>query len=263
MVCVPQPFRRGHSAFTLIELLVVIAIIATLAAILFPVFAQAKNAAKQATCVSNSRQMGTALALYASDYDDDYPNTGDPYLWVGRRMRWPIMPYLGVGQKAKSGNFDSTNGASALLLCPSDTQSGSAYDATSYAYSAAFYHSPNQIDTMRIRNLVSSLNDAGPGAITVTQSSSSVVFPAEKVLVSEWFDSHKAVGGKPIGPWGTLKSGLAPGDDRWTGARVVVFADAHAKLLQSGQMTPSAEDCPDFNLTPDGVGGSDVRTLLR
>jgi prepilin-type N-terminal cleavage/methylation domain-containing protein/prepilin-type processing-associated H-X9-DG protein len=61
---------RGNRAFTLIELLVVIAIIAILAAILFPVFAQAKAAAKKASCLSNTKQLGLAWPMYANDYDD-------------------------------------------------------------------------------------------------------------------------------------------------------------------------------------------------
>jgi prepilin-type N-terminal cleavage/methylation domain-containing protein/prepilin-type processing-associated H-X9-DG protein len=63
-------FRR---AFTLIELLVVIAIIAILAAILFPVFAQAKAAAKKTVCLSNSKQVGLGTIMYAGDYDDHEP----------------------------------------------------------------------------------------------------------------------------------------------------------------------------------------------
>ncbi|MBS1708241.1 MAG: prepilin-type N-terminal cleavage/methylation domain-containing protein [Armatimonadetes bacterium] len=62
--------KRG---FTLIELLVVIAIIAILAAILFPVFAQAKAAAKKTSCLSNVKQMATATQLYLGDFDDSYP----------------------------------------------------------------------------------------------------------------------------------------------------------------------------------------------
>src|SRR5580658_1891207 len=61
--------QRG---FTLIELLVVIAIIAILAAILFPVFAQAKEAAKKTACLSNTKQMGTATYIYLNDYDDTF-----------------------------------------------------------------------------------------------------------------------------------------------------------------------------------------------
>ncbi|MBQ7256648.1 MAG: DUF1559 domain-containing protein [Abditibacteriota bacterium] len=63
-------FKKG---FTLIELLVVIAIIAILAAILFPVFAQAREKARQTSCLSNCKQIGTALQLYVDDYDETVP----------------------------------------------------------------------------------------------------------------------------------------------------------------------------------------------
>ena len=63
-------FKKG---FTLIELLVVIAIIAILAAILFPVFAQAREKARQTSCLSNTKQLGTALQLYIDDFDETYP----------------------------------------------------------------------------------------------------------------------------------------------------------------------------------------------
>lgn len=103
-----------RKAFTLIELLVVIAIIAILAAILFPVFAQAKVAAKKASDLSNLKQIGTAQMMYATDYDDVYnPNmlhlnctdsnnsaAGADWNWsdglVGKVTPWVglIMPYV-------------------------------------------------------------------------------------------------------------------------------------------------------------------------
>jgi len=66
-------------AFTLIELLVVIAIIAILAAILFPVFARAREAAKSATCLSNERQLGTAMMMYLADWHDKFPASHTGY----------------------------------------------------------------------------------------------------------------------------------------------------------------------------------------
>ncbi|MGV3614220.1 MAG: prepilin-type N-terminal cleavage/methylation domain-containing protein [Fimbriimonas sp.] len=72
-----------RKAFTLIELLVVIAIIAILAAILFPVFAQAKEAAKKTQCLSSGKQIGTALYLYVNDADDTLPMANYPSTYVG------------------------------------------------------------------------------------------------------------------------------------------------------------------------------------
>ncbi|MCD6351741.1 MAG: DUF1559 domain-containing protein [Armatimonadetes bacterium] len=63
----------SNRGFTLIELLVVIAIIAILAAILFPVFAQAREKARQASCMSNLKQLALAVLMYAGDYDDTLP----------------------------------------------------------------------------------------------------------------------------------------------------------------------------------------------
>src|SRR5712671_1524511 len=65
--------KHRRNGFTLIELLVVIAIIAILAAILFPVFAQARERARMTACLSNMRQIGTSLMMYAQDYDETLP----------------------------------------------------------------------------------------------------------------------------------------------------------------------------------------------
>ena len=94
----------GHhqkKGFTLIELLVVIAIIAILAAILFPVFAQARDAARKASCQSNLKQIGTAFSMYVSDYDGWYvPSWMYPAGWnTGNECpRWIwadyVQPYI-------------------------------------------------------------------------------------------------------------------------------------------------------------------------
>ncbi len=86
----------NRRAFTLIELLVVIAIIAILAAILFPVFAQAREKARQTSCLSNQKQLGLGTMMYVQDYDETYPmtaNYGEP---AATRTIWSDMvaPYL-------------------------------------------------------------------------------------------------------------------------------------------------------------------------
>jgi prepilin-type N-terminal cleavage/methylation domain-containing protein/prepilin-type processing-associated H-X9-DG protein len=88
-----QRTHSSRSGFTLIELLVVIAIIATLAAILFPVFAQAREKARQSTCLSNLRQIGNSVMMYAQDYDEILPIRGGDQ---AGRPRWfhQLQPYV-------------------------------------------------------------------------------------------------------------------------------------------------------------------------
>ncbi|MEZ0324769.1 MAG: DUF1559 domain-containing protein [Fimbriimonas sp.] len=109
--------RKG---FTLIELLVVIAIIAILAAILFPVFAQAKEAAKKTVCISNQKQIGLGLMMYMGDFDDIFPQSqwgiGD------NQVSWSAMiyPYVKNGKTYKSATGVEQQWAEdGMWVCPS------------------------------------------------------------------------------------------------------------------------------------------------
>ena len=117
--------RRG---FTLIELLVVIAIIAILAAILFPVFARAREKARQASCSSNVKQLALGISMYAQDYDEKNPgcyrdttaaargplsNSGTYWYWEDM-----ILPYVGNEQ---------------VYLCPSDGSGWTDYMASQWS----------------------------------------------------------------------------------------------------------------------------------
>jgi prepilin-type N-terminal cleavage/methylation domain-containing protein/prepilin-type processing-associated H-X9-DG protein len=77
---------QRRSGFTLIELLVVIAVIAIVAAILFPVFAQVREKARSASCISNLKQMGLAWMMYAQDYDERYPTSNGGGTWDDCRV---------------------------------------------------------------------------------------------------------------------------------------------------------------------------------
>ncbi len=253
-------------AFTLIELLVVIAIVAILAALLFPVFAQAKEASKKTVCLSNLKNVGLAFTMYQSDADDAYPSGGDSFaLWGGRRFRWPLMPYLALALQ-QSGSVNRANGASPLLYCPSDDTRHGLYDETSYSYAAAFYSPYDYLRTLDLRRLNDSVvpKVKCEPPVCVAFTSSQVQYPSSKALVFEWTNVHKA-DGQLSGPWGwpqgysATVSGWNPGPYRWYGSRNLGMADGHTKFTVARAMTASHLDTPDPNITVDGIAGTDLR----
>ena len=121
----PAVSHKGRlQAFTLIELLVVIAIISILAAILFPVFARARENARRTSCLSNQKQIGLGFMQYIQDYDERFPrhDNTSPGFWGVR-----IMPYVKSNQ---------------LFFCPSDTihKSANAISTANVSYGYNYYY---------------------------------------------------------------------------------------------------------------------------
>jgi prepilin-type processing-associated H-X9-DG protein len=234
----------------LIELLVVIAIICILAAVLFPVFASAREKARQATCTSNLKQIGLAFAQYVQDYDEMYPcDTSDPYLWQGRHFRWLVMPYLGIDQqRAAPDSLDATTSYAQILTCPSDPSTE--FDGTSYAYCADFYLGPKQLSSV-----TSFLDLYGPpyGALPIApaaQSDAEVLTPDRKILAGEWTDNHDHAVSPPVGWY--------PGAGAPDTMRNYLFADNHVRYVPLSRIAVGYTGVPDPNTTVGGIGGADA-----
>ncbi len=224
--------RRG---FTLIELLVVIAIIAVLAAILFPVFSAAREKARAIACLSNTRQMGTALAMYVQDWDEGFPLT-EPHEYAGGHA--PVGP----GWLKSCQPYVRTQ---LLQRCPSDTSPLWQQNARVSSYGLNGYFPPDHPPFHGLRL-------------------SQVVHPANDIIVAELGDGVEddhfvpAAWGNPNDPRTPY---FGPGSEeheaewddekgepksvairRHQGGANYVFVDGHAKWFrfeQTWQQTPS------------------------
>jgi len=177
--------RHNHKGFTLIELLVVIAIIAILAAILFPVFAQAKLAAKKASCVSNQKQASLGLLMYSNDVDDMFPMAeyGDDYSSATPHITWTttVYPYVKNGDQLVdpvAGNTVSTGKAGIYLDPAAPTRSQTAVGQEGY------YFGVNRLICTDDYNGGETWFN-GQGQLLPSLTSSQIDTPSDRVLISE------------------------------------------------------------------------------
>lgn len=248
--------RHRNAAFTLIELLVGIAIIAILAAILFPVFAQAREKARQTSCLSNEKQLGLAILQYAQDYDETYP-TGLQQSWYANT--WPLLvqPYVKT--------LD-------VFRCPTDPSGGEAFTGGNAWRGIMLSYAANGF--MRYENANSNWNVVGLIGNSqawmgiTTRTLGDVQKPTETIMVAEKHngDILKAGGtgnASIFGP-GCLITGVnwwnsdAPGETP-DGSKVAaaypngpngsvsakhaelanfLFADGHVKAMRPAQTNP-------------------------
>lgn len=225
------------SAFTLIELLVVIAIIAILAAILFPVFSQAKEAAKKTSCLSNTRQIGLATMLYLGDYDDMYPqakqSTSNPDIDdADGSIEDPdygsvfamIFPYTGGG-KINPADFSNQK----LYACASDQNP---FDKTCGTLNPA---APPVISYLINAWFVFGLNETA-----LSRPATTIYFAERRSQAENGADPYCD---DIYHPWFNPVNPVAPGNEmdpytgavsthRHSGGSNFVFADGHTKWKQ-------------------------------
>jgi len=131
--------KKGIRGFTLIELLVVVAIIAVLAAILFPVFARARENARRASCMSNLKQIGLGMMMYVQDNDERYPTYGYSASHIPGVVA-PTATYGGDWYPSPSTNWFWQNmiypyvKSIQVFICPSSPNAGAAYKAPTGNY---------------------------------------------------------------------------------------------------------------------------------
>jgi len=227
---------RSHSsqAFTLIELLVVIAIIAILAAILFPVFAQAKEAAKKTSCVSNVKQVMTAELMYMNDYDGNmhemYPGgctnqageVGEPSTWMA-----VLNPYI--------KSVDLFNCASASNKIKVLDWNARIWTSTGMNSMLGFYF--NYYDNFVAGGDTGVCPDEGMGDPHPRPTNESLASqPASVVVFGDAWNNTDADGVTPRGAW--LDPGYGIGrryglSDRHSKQSNLSFLDGHARGLKT------------------------------
>ena len=239
--------RRGKVAFTLIELLVVIAIIAVLAAILFPVFARARENARRTSCLSNMKQLGLAFIQYSQDYDEMIPRyqygSGGP---PNTQHNWhdAIYPYVKSVQvyNCPSARFGSPSGAGTKTFQP---VSATAIKSTTgvevlVASTSTTSTVPSYAANRNYYNRTVGGVNSTPFHTSADQLLPAIAVPAQTVLLTDYLTLATATTS------GTSLDSALTGDLQTSNAANVylhlnttnvLFADGHAKALNQGNLT--------------------------
>jgi len=245
---------RIRKGFTLIELLVVIAIIAILAAILFPVFARARENARRSSCQSNLKQIGLGVMQYTQDYDEIYPL---------RRGGSASAP-LGAGAPASHMWYGSLNPylkSAQLFQCPSDATSGSS-DTGAGEYTDYFYNSLlTNKSQARLSATASTIMLGDIGTIpTGTADSDREDFKMTDGCGNDGSGevcSSPPSATYPVGGLAVIDNNVparVPAAQRHLEGANYGFADGHVKWFK-GQSTTQSSSILNGNTPPDQAGG--------
>lgn len=241
------PCAARRRAFTLIELLVVIAIIAILAAILFPVFAQARDAARKAACQSNLKQFGAAFAMYASDYDGYYPNPGGRNIngipngsaWYSATRNTTTGQVTDSGQGIYPYLKQRGNASNNLWSCPNAIPgAGSNRFAVGQNYAmndyARLWH-PGQAVTAR-----GNLPAGSPISYYTGVNPDFVTGPSDFIILYETVQSSVGSNNRNgsvffntgTGRYGANGLPMGPPEEYHAGMSTFLFADSHVKTMK-------------------------------
>ncbi|MBI2297513.1 MAG: DUF1559 domain-containing protein [Armatimonadetes bacterium] len=226
-----SPHARRPRAFTLIELLVVIAIIAILAAILFPVFALAREKARQTSCLSNLRQLGTAVRMYETDYEA-FPMMSSPSS-MSPRLRWPdyVQPYVKNAAVFRCNSADPTIFGKSFAFNSAEKYGGYGFN---YQYLG---------------------NSRFPWAAT----DAAILAPAATVCIADTNGVNSGVAGQyTIDPPLTSARGSGKSAERHNSLVNVAFCDGHGKAMKLSAMDDSNLDGTPDNGLWNGLGDANA-----
>jgi len=225
-----RKLRGNRLGFTLIELLVVIAIIAILAAILFPVFAAARESARKTSCLNNMKQLGVAFNMYINDNKETYAPWSTQNDWAWEHMWWqPLDAYLKQVRP---------NGLQGVFVCPSSPKIADQSLRRCYGYNAFYL--------------------GGIGKTTTPAKAGAVSSPASTILLMEiWYFANKSGTAIAFPPSYTYRCQPSlcwpPGWHR--GSTNVCFADYHVQSYKLADPENPGSN-PYYSLMDKGGSGT-------